>query len=135
MYVVMIFWGLHSETSIFLAPKNGGFPTLKSPNFQGQTAVSLPAGNDHTSVVPEDWTGWLPPHPEEQLRAATANSKSNRQEGNDVGKYGCFLKMDGLCENQKTTHPHRRAQSLQQTASTYVTRAPLRVVHIILHSL
>ena len=35
-------------------------------------------GNDHTSVVPEDWTGWLPPHPEEQLRAATANSKSNR---------------------------------------------------------
>ena len=28
------------------------------------------------------------------------------------------------CENQKSTHPHRRAQSLQQTASTYVTRAP-----------
>ena len=43
------------------------------PPFDG------PTGNDHTSVVPEDWTGWLPPHPEEQLRAATANSKSNRQ--------------------------------------------------------
>ena len=28
-----------------------------------------------------------------------------------------------LCE-PKSTHPHRRAQSLQQTASTYVTRAP-----------
>ena len=28
-----------------------------------------------------------------------------------------------LCE-PKSAHPHRRAQSLQQTASTYVTRAP-----------
>jgi len=22
-------------------------------------------GNDHTSIVPEDWNGWLPPHPDE----------------------------------------------------------------------
>ncbi len=43
------------------------------------------SGNDHTSVVPEDWTGWLPPHPEEQLRAATANSKSNRQRETILG--------------------------------------------------
>lgn len=40
---------------------------------------TLSRGNDHTSVVPEDWNGWLPPHPEEQQRAATANSKTGRR--------------------------------------------------------
>ncbi|CAK8987382.1 unnamed protein product [Durusdinium trenchii] len=36
--------------------------------------------NDHTSVVPEDWNGWLPPHPEQQ-RQNTAQSKSGRLHG------------------------------------------------------
>ena len=54
---------------------------------------TLGRGNDHTSVVPEDWTGWLPPNPEEQQRAATANSKTGRR---NLGRGPGVEPQDGL---------------------------------------
>lgn len=62
-----------------------GIPSLEPdlchswvPDAELHAFAFVVRGNDHTSVVPEDWNGWLPPHPEEQQRAATANSKTGR---------------------------------------------------------
>lgn len=62
-----------------------GIPSLEPdlchswvPDAELHAFAFVVPGNDHTSVVPEDWNGWLPPHPEEQQRAATANSKTGR---------------------------------------------------------
>ncbi|CAK8987161.1 unnamed protein product [Durusdinium trenchii] len=48
-----------------------------APDAELHAYAFVVPGNDHTSVVPEDWNGWLPPHPEQQ-RQNTAQSKSGR---------------------------------------------------------
>ncbi|CAJ1461592.1 unnamed protein product, partial [Effrenium voratum] len=51
-----------------------------APDAELHAFAFVMPGNDHTSVVPEDWNGWLPPHPEQMSgEPPTPRAKSRKE--------------------------------------------------------